>query len=97
MNKQKLEKLFTTARKETAPAPPEDFAADVLRAIRNGSQIKVAETFSTFDQLNLLFPRFALASVALIALGIAADYGMTVAGVPDLSDGISQISSQWLF
>jgi len=29
-------------------------------------------------------------------LCVAADYGLTMAGVPSLSDGVSQLSSQWL-
>ena len=33
MNESKLKQLFESARKETAPAPPPDFAADVLRAV----------------------------------------------------------------
>jgi hypothetical protein len=96
MNEQKLKKLFAAARNETAPAPSEHFATDVLRAIGRENQISPAETFSVFDQLNLLFPRFALAAAALIVLGIAADFGLTAAGVPNLSDGVSQVSAQWL-
>jgi hypothetical protein len=96
MNEQKLKKLFGAARNEIAPAPPANFAASVLRAIRREKPISIAETFSIFDQLNLLFPRFALAAAMVIALGVAADFGLTAAGVPDLSDGVSQISTQWL-
>jgi hypothetical protein len=96
MNEQKLKEIFAAARKETAPEPPEDFPADVLRAIRREPQMKMVEAFSIFDQLNLLFPRFALASVAVIVLCVAADFGLTAAGFPNLSDGVSQISAQWL-
>ncbi len=96
MNEQKIKSLFVSARNETAPAPAEHFATDVLRAISREKQISRAETFSVFDQLNLLFPRFALAAAVLIVLGIAADFGLTAAGVPNLSDGVSQVSAQWL-
>jgi hypothetical protein len=96
MNGQKLKKLFAAARNETAPAPSADFAADVLRAVRREKPILPPETFSIIDRLNLLFPKLALAAAAVIALGIAADFGLTAAGVPDLSDGVSQISAQWL-
>jgi hypothetical protein len=34
MNDRKLKQLFTLARKQAAPAPPADFATDVLRALR---------------------------------------------------------------
>jgi hypothetical protein len=97
MNEQKLKKLFAAARNETAPAPSADFAADVLRAVRREKQIEAAETFSVSDQLNLLFPKLAWAAVAMIALCVATDFGLTAAGVPNLSDGVSQISSEWLF
>jgi anti-sigma-K factor RskA len=96
MNGQKLKKLFAAARNETAPAPSADFAADVLRAVRREQTVLTRETFSVFDQLNLLFPKVACAAVAVIVLGVAADFGLTAAGVPDLSDGVSQISAQWL-
>jgi hypothetical protein len=97
MNEQKIKKLFTAARNEAAPQPPDDFAEDVLRAVRREPPDLRPATVSTFDQLNLLFPRFALAATVVIVLGVATDYGMTALGVPDLSDGVSQISSQWLF
>ena len=64
MNENKLKQLFESARQETAPAPPPDFAADILRAVRCGPPLKRMENFSVFDQLNLLFPRIALAAAA---------------------------------
>jgi hypothetical protein len=97
MNGQQLKKLFAAARDENAPAPSADFAADVLRAVRREKPISAPEAFSIFDQLNLLFPKLALASAAMIALCVATDFGLTAAGVPNLSNGISQITSQWLF
>jgi hypothetical protein len=96
MNHRKLKQLFASARRETAPAPPQDFAADVLRAIRREPPVVAPETISIFDQLNLWFPRLALAASAVIVLCLAADYGLTMVGVPGLSDGVSQLSSQWL-
>ena len=75
--------------------PPDDFAADVLHAIRREGPVATRETISVFDQLNLLFPRLALAASAVIVLCLAADYGLTAAGVPGLSDGVSQLSAQW--
>jgi anti-sigma-K factor RskA len=95
MNEKKLKQLFAAARKETASAPSEDFAADVLRIIRR-VPIAAPETFSIFDQLNLWFPRIALAASAVIVLCLAADFGLTAAGVPNLGDGVSQLSAQWL-
>ena len=97
MSEQKLKKLFSAARNEAAPAPSADFASDVLRAVRHEKLVSSPETFSIFDQLSLLFPRLAMAAAVVIVLGVAADFGLTAAGVPDLGDGVSQISSQWLF
>jgi hypothetical protein len=96
MNERKLKQLFTSARQETAPTPPEDFAADVLRAVRREPPVAAPETISIFDQLNLWFPRLVLAAAAVIVLCVATDYGLTAVGVPGLSDGVSQLSAQWL-
>ena len=96
MNKRKLNLLFERARSEAAPAPPEDFAAGVLRAIRREPPDAVKEAPSIFDRLNLLFPRIALGAVAVIILCAVLDFGLTAAGMPGLHDGLSQISAQWL-
>jgi len=96
MNKRKLNQLFELARNEPVPAPPEDFAADVLRAIHREPRAAAPEALSIFDQLNLLFPRIAFAAATVIVLCVAADWGLTAAGMPGLSDGVSQISAQWL-
>jgi hypothetical protein len=96
MNEQKIQRLFAAARKAAAPAPSGDFAGDVLRAIRR-EPFAPPEADSLSDQLNRLFPRFALAAALVIVLGLAADFGLTAAGVPELGDGVAQISAQWLF
>ncbi len=96
MNKNKLKQLFESVRNESAPAPPPDFAADVLRAVRREPPAELKGGLSIFDQLNLLFPRIALASAAVVILCVTADFGLTVAGVPGLSGGVLQISAQWL-
>ena len=95
MNHRKLKQLFASARRETAPESPENFAADVLRSIRREGPVATRETVSVVDQLNLLFPRLALAASAVIVLSVAADYGLTAAGLPGLSDGVSQLTAQW--
>jgi hypothetical protein len=97
MKELKIEKLFSAARNEPAPVPSAEFSADVLRAVRREQPASLPETFSLSDQLNLLFPRFALVATGVIVLGVVADFGLTAAGVPDLGDGVSQISAQWLF
>ena len=96
MKKHRLNQLFELARTEPAPRPPADFAADVLRAIHREPPAAPPETLLIFDQLNLLFPRIALAAAAVIVLCVAMDWGLTAAGLPGLSEGVSQISAQWL-
>ncbi len=96
MNKRKLTMLFTAARNEPAPVPPEDFAEDVLRAIRREPPVALPRVGSRFDQIDRVFPRLALAASAVIVLAVAVDLGLTAAGVPGLGDGLSQISAQWL-
>ena len=98
MNTTKLKKLFEAARGETAPPPPPAFAEDVLRAVRREpAPVPGKEAFSVFEQLNALFPRVAFASVAVIVLGLAADFGLSASDLPDLNEGLSQISAQWFF
>ena len=95
MNEKKIKQLFTAARNEAAPLPPPDFAADVLRAVRREPAAAAAPATSLFDQLNFLFPRFALAAAAVIVLCVAADFGFTSAGLPEPGDGAAQWSAQF--
>ncbi len=96
MNDRKLKQLFAAARKETAPAPPTDFTTDVLRALRREPPAGAPESISVFDQLNLWFPRLTLVASSVIVLCCVLNYGLTAAGIPSLSDGVSQLSAQWL-
>ena len=97
MKTPKLDKLFEVARARLAPPPPPDFAADVLRAVRREPTARWLEAASVFDSLNRWFPRVALTATALMILCVAADYGMTAAGLPELDDGVLQASSLFLF
>ena len=92
MNEKKLNQLFAAARQDAAPTPPTDFAADVLRAVRR----EPARTpWSVFDQLNLLFPRLALAAAAVIVLSVATDWTLTATGLPDIGDSAAQTTSSF--
>ena len=95
MNEKKLKQLFTAARNGTAPVPPPDFAADVLRAVRRAPRENLTRADSVFAQLNFLFPRLALAAAVVIGLCVAADFGFTSAGLPELGDGAAQLSAQF--
>ena len=95
MNEKKIKQLFTAARSETAPLPPTAFAADVLRAVHREPTVSATPAASLFDQLNYLFPRLALAAAVVIGLCVAADFGFTSAGLPELGDGAAQWSAQF--
>lgn len=97
MKKPGLDKLFELARTETAPEPPPDFAAGILRAVRREPAARRTETVSVFEQLNRWFPRAALTAAALMVLCLAADFGFTAAGMPELGDSVAQASSQLFF
>ena len=97
MNGNKLKQLFAAARNESAPAPSAEFAADVLRAVQREPLGLPMDSVSVWEPLNAWFPRIALASAVLIVLCLAADWGLTAAGLPGLSDGAAQVASQYLF
>jgi hypothetical protein len=101
MNDNKLKQLFAAARKDSTPPLTDsaagNFAADVLRAVRLVPPPKPAESATIFERLDALFPRIAVAAVAVIILCVAADWGLTAAGLPGVSDGAAQLTSQYLF
>lgn len=97
MNKKKIKQLFATARNEPAPTAPTEFADDVLRAIRREPPPRSQWTFSLWENLNAWFPRVALAAATVILLCLAADWGLTAAGLPGITDGTAQMTSQYLF
>jgi len=96
MNEQKLKQLFAAARREPAPAPPSEFSDSVLRALRREPTPADTLPWGLFEQLNRLFPRVALAAAAIILLCLAADFGLTAWGWPELGDGASQASCSFL-
>jgi hypothetical protein len=90
MNDPKLKNLFAAARKETPPTAPEGLDLLVLQAIRR-EPARSATTL--WDSLHLLFPRYAWAAVSVIAVCVAGDW---LAATPSLTDGVAQLSQQWL-
>src|SRR4051812_45710709 len=93
MNDQKLEKLFEAARREPVPPAPDHFASGVVRAIRREPSLN---RDSIWEQLAGLFPRLACAAVLVIGLCIASDFLLTAFHLPDLAEGVTQLSDQWL-
>jgi len=57
----------------------------------------LAEPGTIWDQLNAWFPRLAWAAAAVMVLCAAADWGLTAAGLPGVSEGTAQVTSQFLF
>ena len=93
MKDKKLNRLFEAARSQPAPAPSENFADDVLHAVRREPS---PNRDSLLEQLTALFPRLAFAAVLAIGLFIGSDFLMTAFNLPSLSDGVAQLSDQWL-
>jgi len=97
MNENRLKKIVEAVRNEIPPAPPADFDRRVLRAVSHDFAVAGRASTSLFDQLNLLFPRLAVAAVLIIGICVAGDFVLTAMHLPGLSDGAAQISDQWLF
>lgn len=97
MNDEKLNQLLRAARRETPPSAEPGFENLVLATLRNDSQRAEPETVSLFGQLGLLFPRLACVAVVIIALCVAADFGLTALAQTNLTDGVAELSEQWLF
>jgi hypothetical protein len=88
----KLEKLFAAARRENPPAPAEGFEFVVMQAIKHEPAPRAV---TVFDQMNVCFPRLAGAAVVVIALCVAGDW-LAGSAQTNLTDGVAQLSQQWL-
>jgi hypothetical protein len=97
MNEKKLNQLFSAAAKELPPSPEAGLENLVLSAIHREQRKGAIGTTSLFDQLGALFPRLVWVAALVMVLCVAADFGLSAAGVPSLTDGVAQISDQWLF
>ena len=96
MNDRKLKRLFDAAGSQPPPSPPAGFDERVMRAVRCEPALPQAKTPSLFDELNALFPRLAWTAAVVIALCVAADWVVSAMNGPSLTDGVAQISNQWL-
>ena len=95
MNNEKLNQLFNAARKETPPAPPADFDADVLHAVRQEAPV-ARRDISVSDHLNLWFPKIAWAAIFVICFCVAGEIVSSL-NSPSLGDGVAELSDQWMF
>jgi len=97
MNEKKLKQLFTAAQNDIAPQLPAGFAEDVVRMVRCEPASTYGGASSVWDHLNRLFPRIAVAAIMVIALCVAANWALSAAGVPGVSESAAQATSQDLF
>jgi hypothetical protein len=94
MKESKLTRLFEAARAETPPHPEPDFESRVLREIRRYPASAAAP--SLLDQLAMLLPRVACASVLVIACCLLGAYLLQDSGQPAFGDEAAQFNEQWL-
>ena len=92
MNDDKLGELFAAARRQNPCAPAQGFDVLVMQAIKHEPALPAA---TVAGQLDALFPRVAWAAVVFIALCLAGDWFVGSAQ-PDLADGVTLLSQQWL-
>lgn len=95
MNERKMKQLFEAARVESAPVAPGDFDTRVMAAVRREARPPVMAT-SLWDQIGMLLPRLAVASLLVISVCIAADI-YSGGAAPGLTASVDQLSEQWLF
>jgi hypothetical protein len=94
MKSSKLQQLFNQARKETPPCLGADLESRVISEIRKECRpVRV----TVFDQLNEMFPRFALAAVVLIVICAVGDFWLSSGDEQDMTSGLAQASQDWQF
>lgn len=98
MNEEKLDALFAAARRLPPPVPEPGFENLVLAAVRAEAGQGRGRSVGTswLAALETLFPRLAWAAATLILVCVAAESGASALGVPSLTDGLAQLSDQWL-
>ena len=94
MKSSKLQQLFSRAQTDTPPCPRSDFEARVMREIRKECR---PAPVTLFNQLNDMFPRFALAAVVLMVICAVGDLWSSGGYEQDLTSGLAQASQDWQF
>jgi hypothetical protein len=87
---EKLNRLFTAAKRDQPAAPDEGFAFLVMQQIQRNP---ARPDLSIADLLGLWFPRLAVVAAALIALCVISDF-VTSSDAPSLSESAAQLSVQ---
>jgi len=97
MRGKKLDQLFQAARGVTAPAASATLAEEVVRALRREPLATVREPSTLMEELNAGFPRLALVTLVILALGVAANMALGPADNAGLDAGLPPISAPgWL-
>jgi hypothetical protein len=96
MNEQQLNALLRAARRVPPPVAEPGFEHRVLTAVRREAGRGSRERESLFPALGALLPRVAWATAAVVALCAAAEVGAGALGLPNLTEGLAQLSDQWL-
>jgi hypothetical protein len=88
---EKLNRLFTAAKRDQPTAPDEGFASLVMQQIQRHP---ARAELSIADLLGMWFPRLAVAAAAVIALCVISEL-VTSSNAPSLSESAAQLSVQY--
>ena len=94
MKSSKLQQLFRQAGKEAPPNPGAGFESRVMNEIRKEYP---PGRITLFEQLNEMFPRFALAAVVLIVICAVGDLWLSSGYEQDFASELAQASQDWQF
>lgn len=94
MTEHKQNQLLAAARQAPVPVLPSDWAEGVVRAVRQES-IRRPAPRTLWEELNVRFTRLALGSLALLALGLAANLALSPDPANDWDDGPGSSAAQW--
>lgn len=76
--------------------PEAGFENLVLAVVRRETIPTTFGEISWFDQIGVWSPRLAVGCAVLIAACVATDLALNLFGMPTLTDGLGQISNDWL-
>lgn len=96
MKDAKLTELFIRARKEAPPAPEAGFANLVMTAVRHDASRRAAGELSWLDQIGVWAPQAVASCAVLIVICVVTDLALQLFGLPTLTEGVAQLSSDWL-
>lgn len=93
MKDPRIEKLFAAARQEAPPEGPAVFPQRVISAIRRDAAAR--HESSILDQLSVLFPPIAWASIIMIGLCVGAELYFSNTTATTSAD-VTKVAEEWL-